>query len=76
MTQADWKPKVQGIIDILPQEIDEFESEANRFQAGEFDPIAFQSFELIKLSLIETASFIPPLNLNVLHLLLWNDQPI
>ena len=46
MTQADWKPRVQGIIDILPQEIDEFESQANRFQAGEFDPIAFQSFRL------------------------------
>ena len=46
MTQADWKPRVEGIIDILPQEIDEFESEASRFQAGEFDPIAFQSFRL------------------------------
>ena len=46
MTQTEWKPRVQGIIDIMPEEIDEFETEMERFRAGTFDPTAFQSFRL------------------------------
>ena len=46
MTQTQWKPRVPGVIDIMPEEIDEFETEMKRFQAGEFDPTAFQSFRL------------------------------
>ncbi len=46
MAQTEWKPRAQGIIEVMPDEIEEFETEMNRFQAGEFDPIAFQSFRL------------------------------
>ena len=46
MTQTEWKPRVQGIIDVMPEEIDEFEAEMERFRAGTFDPTSFQSFRL------------------------------
>ena len=46
MTQTESKPRVQGIIDIMPEEIDEFEAEMKRFRDGTFDPTAFQSFRL------------------------------
>ena len=46
MTQTEWKPRAQGIIDIMPEEIDEFETEMEKFRAGTFDPTAFQSFRL------------------------------
>ena len=46
MTQTEWKPRVQGIIDVMPEEIDEFETEMERFRAGTFDPTSFQSFRL------------------------------
>ena len=46
MTQTEWKPRAQGVIDVMPEEIVEFEAVAKRFQAGDFDPTAFQSFRL------------------------------
>ena len=46
MTQTEWKPRTKGVIDILPEEFVEFEAVAKRFQAGEFDPTAFQAFRL------------------------------
>ena len=46
MTQAEWKPKTQGIIEVLPEEINDFEKEVRRFQAGEWAPNDFMAFRL------------------------------
>ena len=46
MTQTKWKPRTQGIIEILPEEIDNFEEQVKKFQAGEYDPTEFQGFRL------------------------------
>jgi sulfite reductase beta subunit-like hemoprotein len=46
MTTADWKPKVQGILDILPEEIFDFETQVKRFQDGQWNPNDFMAFRL------------------------------
>ena len=46
MTQVDWKPRVQGIIQPLQEEVDDFELQVKRFQAGEFDETEFQAYRL------------------------------
>ena len=46
MTQTEWKPRTRGIIDVFPEEIDDFELQVKRFQAGEFDPTEFQAYRL------------------------------
>ena len=46
MTQTDWKPRTQGIIEILPEEITDFEEQVRRFQAGEWDPNDFMAYRL------------------------------
>ena len=46
MTQTKWTPRTQGIIEILPEEIDDFELQVKRFEAGEWDPTEFQAFRL------------------------------
>ena len=46
MTQARWKPRSQRIIEILPEEIEDFETEVAKFQAGEWDPDKFMAFRL------------------------------
>lgn len=46
MTQTEWKPKVQGIIEILPEEFVDFEAQVKRFQNGEFAPNDFMAFRL------------------------------
>ena len=46
MTQTDWKPRAQRVIDVLPDEIDEFQEEVRRFQAGEWDANQFMAFRL------------------------------
>ena len=48
MTQVDSKVDRQttGIIDIIPSEIEDFEQEVKRFQAGEWDETDFQAFRL------------------------------
>ena len=42
MAQSDWKPRNQSIIEILPEEIVDFENQVKKFQAGEFDETEFQ----------------------------------
>ena len=46
MTQTQWKPRAQGIIEVFPEEIDDFELQVKRFQSGEWDPTEFQAFRL------------------------------
>ena len=46
MAQSDWKPRNQSIIEILPEEIVDFENQVKKFQAGEFDETEFQAFRL------------------------------
>jgi sulfite reductase beta subunit-like hemoprotein len=46
MTQTQWKPRTQGIIEVLPEEIADFGREVERFQAGEWDPNDFMAFRL------------------------------
>ena len=46
MTQTQWKPRTQDIIEVLPEEIADFEREVKRFQAGEWDPNDFMAFRL------------------------------
>jgi sulfite reductase beta subunit-like hemoprotein len=44
MAQTD--RQTQGVIDIIPEEIDEFERGVKRFQSGEWDPTDFMAFRL------------------------------
>ena len=44
MTQTN--KQSQGVIDIIPEEIDEFERGVKRFQAGEWTPTDFMAFRL------------------------------
>ena len=46
MTQTEWRPRTKGIIDIIPEEIDDFELQVKRFQAGEWNETEFQAFRL------------------------------
>ncbi len=46
MTQTKWKPRTQRVIEILPEEIEDFERQAKRFQAGEFSETDFLPFRL------------------------------
>ena len=46
MTQTEWKPRTQRIVEVLPEEIDDFEAEVKRFQAGEWTPNEFMAFRL------------------------------
>ena len=46
MTQTEWKPRTKGIIDIVPEEIEDFELQVKRFQSGDFDPTEFQAYRL------------------------------
>ena len=46
MTQTDWKPGTQGVIDVRQEEIDDFELQVERFRAGEWDETEFQAFRL------------------------------
>ncbi len=46
MTTADWTPKVPGILDILPEEIVDFETQVKRFQNGQWNPNDFMAFRL------------------------------
>jgi len=44
MTQVD--RQTTGVIDIIPSEIDDFEKEVKRFQAGKWDETDFMAFRL------------------------------
>jgi len=46
MTTTEWEPKTQGILDILPEEIVDFETQVERFQAGEWNPNDFMAYRL------------------------------
>jgi sulfite reductase beta subunit-like hemoprotein len=46
MIQTDWKPRVEGIIEPLQEEIDDFELQLKRFRSGEFDETDFQAYRL------------------------------
>ena len=46
MTQTEWKPKGQGIIEILPEEISDFEEQVQKFRDGEWNPNDFMAFRL------------------------------
>ena len=46
MTQTEWKPRAQGILEILPEEIADFETQVARFRAGEWSENDFMAFRL------------------------------
>ena len=46
MTQTEWKPREERVVEVLPEEIDEFERQVKRFQAGEWNPNDFMAFRL------------------------------
>ena len=46
MTQTGWKPRIQRVIEVIPEEIDDFEAQVKRFQAGQWDETEFQAFRL------------------------------
>ena len=46
MTQTEWKPRSQSIIEILPEEISDFETQVARFRAGEWSENDFMAFRL------------------------------
>ena len=46
MTETKWKPRTQRVIEIIPEEIDDFETQVKRFRAGEWDETEFQAFRL------------------------------
>ena len=46
MTQTKWTPRAQGVVEVLPEEIEDFETQVKRFQSGEWDPNEFMAFRL------------------------------
>ncbi|SVB09229.1 uncharacterized protein METZ01_LOCUS162083 [marine metagenome] len=46
MATIEWQPKTQGILEILPEEIVDFEKQVARFQAGEWNPNDFMAYRL------------------------------
>ena len=46
MATSEWQPKTQGILEILPEEIVDFEEQVVRFQAGEWNPNDFMAYRL------------------------------
>ncbi len=46
MTENGWKPRNQSVIEILPEEIDDFEQQVKLFQSGQWDETEFQAFRL------------------------------
>ena len=46
MTTTEFKQRTAGIIDVMPEEFDDFELQVQRFQAGEFDETEFLAYRL------------------------------
>ena len=46
MTQTANRPATKGVLETLPEELDDFERQVKKFQAGEWDEIEFQAFRL------------------------------
>jgi sulfite reductase beta subunit-like hemoprotein len=41
-----WAPKTQGVLTVRPEDIEEFDTEVQRFQAGEWEENEFMAFRL------------------------------
>ena len=46
MAQTEWKPQVQGVIETVPEEIEDFELQVKRFKAGQWEETEFQAYRL------------------------------
>ena len=46
MTQTDWQPRQQRVVEVIPEELDDFETQVKRFHAGEWNPNDFLAFRL------------------------------
>ena len=46
MKETDWKPRTQRVIEVLPDELDDFDQQVKRFQEGQWDPTDFVAFRL------------------------------
>jgi sulfite reductase beta subunit-like hemoprotein len=46
MPDSGWKPKTQRVLEIIPEEIEDFETQVKKFRAGEWDETKFQAFRL------------------------------
>ncbi len=46
MTQTLRKPRVENVIEPMQEEMDDFELQVKRFQAGDFDETEFQAYRL------------------------------
>ena len=46
MTQTDWQPRQQRVVEVIPEEIDDFETQVKRFHAGEWNPNDFMALRL------------------------------
>ncbi|MBM3944430.1 MAG: nitrite/sulfite reductase [SAR202 cluster bacterium] len=47
MTQTkQWTPRIQRVLPIVLEELDDFEAQVKRFRAGEWDPNQFMGFRL------------------------------
>ncbi len=46
MTQTEWQPRTQGVLEVLPEEISDFEKQVARFRNGEWVPNDFMAYRL------------------------------
>jgi sulfite reductase beta subunit-like hemoprotein len=46
MTQTQRRPSTKGVIEVLPEELNNFETQVKRFGAGEWEETEFQAFRL------------------------------
>ena len=46
MTQTEWKPRTTRVLEVLPEEIVNFEEQVARFRAGEWSENDFMAFRL------------------------------
>ena len=46
MPKSDWKQRSEGVIEVRPEEIDDFELQVKRFREGKWDETEFQAFRL------------------------------
>ena len=46
MAQTEWKPRTQRVVEIIPEEIEDFELQVKRFRAGEWTDTDFMAFRL------------------------------
>ena len=46
MTQTEWRPRTQRVVEVLPEELSDFEEQVKRFRAGEWSETDFMAFRL------------------------------